>query len=65
MKDTPCHVLVNQYNKNPIDARNILQQLIDSGADLNRQNKDGWTPVHCAIKKVSITALQGIIDVAR
>lgn len=25
MRDTPCHVLVNQYNKNPMEARNILQ----------------------------------------
>lgn len=65
MGDTPCHVLVNQYNKNPVEARNILQQLVDSGADLNRQNKDGLTPLHCAIKKVSISAIQGIIDVSK
>ena len=62
-KDTPCHLLVSCFNRNPHIARLIMQLLSDAGGDLNAKNKEGCTPLHWAIKKTSFQAIQALIEI--
>jgi Ankyrin repeats (3 copies) len=61
--DTPLHLLVNVYMKNAIAAKKILGFLIDSGADPNIKNNEGWTPLHLAVKKSSLDVVEALISV--
>ena len=36
--------------------------LIKSGANVNAKNKEGWTPLHIAIKKASLSAIAFLLD---
>ncbi len=38
--DQPLHLLMTVYSKNIIAARNILNFLVEAGADLNAKNHD-------------------------
>ena len=45
---TPLHVAVGLSGENKKNATDLLNTLIEKGADRNARNKDGWTPMHVA-----------------
>ena len=45
---TPLHVAVGLSGGNKKNATDLLNTLIEKGADRNARNKDGWTPMHVA-----------------
>ena len=53
------------YSKNIIAARNILHFLVEAGADLNAKNHDQWTPLHLAVKKGCLEAIEGLLSLRK
>ena len=45
---TPLHVAVGLSGENKKNVDDILNVLIEEGADRSARNKDGWTPLHVA-----------------
>lgn len=60
--DTPLHTLINVYMKNPVAAKKILRFLIDAGATINSKNYELWTPLHIAVKKGNIEAVEEFLS---
>ncbi len=57
-KHFPVHFIQNQ----PSDENEIAKLLIKSGVNLNGQNKDGYTPIHQAVKSGSLRLYNLFID---
>jgi len=63
--DTPLHLLVSHFLRNLVGARKILEFLLTSGADINAQNLEGWTPLHLAVKKGSLDIVEALLSSGR
>ena len=61
--DSPLHLLMAAYAKNPEEAKVIVQLLVDFGAALNARNKDGWTPLHIAVRRGNLNATKALLEV--
>ena len=60
--DSPIHTLVNNFMKNMLAARKILEFLANAGADLNVKNYEGWTPMHLAVRKGSLDIVEALLS---
>ena len=61
--DTPLHVLVTVYHKRPAEARELLQLLVDFGANINARNKENWTPLHFAVRRGNLAATKALLEI--
>ena len=61
--DSPLHLLMTAYQKNPDEAKVILQLLYDFGANLNARNKDNWTPLHIAIRRGNLNSTKALLEI--
>ena len=59
--NTPVHLIMNIFSKNPERCKHILNVLIFNGANINDRNSDHWAPIHSAIRKNQEMAIQAII----
>ncbi|EAR84760.1 ankyrin repeat protein (macronuclear) [Tetrahymena thermophila SB210] len=48
---TPLHIAFSIFQKDPLAAKVISEQLLSNGADPNILNKDLWTPLHLAVRR--------------
>ncbi|KAL4466797.1 hypothetical protein ABPG74_010394 [Tetrahymena malaccensis] len=49
--NTPLHMTFSIFQKDPLAAKVISEQLLSNGADPNILNKELWTPLHLAVRK--------------
>lgn len=56
-KNTPLHIVLSIFSKDPESARRIAELLILNGANPNLLNKDCWSPFHLAVKKNQVKAV--------
>ena len=56
--DRPLHILMNVYLKNQVAAKKILGFLVDAGANINGKNNERWTPLHIAVRKGNLEAVE-------
>ncbi|EGR31963.1 leucine rich repeat protein [Ichthyophthirius multifiliis] len=56
--NTPLHFIFSNFIKDPEESAKIAQILLDNGANPNLENNEKWTPLHLAVKKGSIEAVQ-------
>jgi ankyrin repeat protein len=49
--NTPLHLIINIYSKNPDMCRKILIELLERRVHLNILNNDKWAPIHIAVRK--------------
>jgi ankyrin repeat protein len=49
--NTPVHLIMNIFSKNPERCCYILDILLFNGAKINDRNFDYWAPLHIAVKK--------------
>jgi ankyrin repeat protein len=59
--NTPVHLIMNIFSKNPERCKHILNVLIFNGANINDRNSDHWAPIHSAIRKNQEMAIQAIV----
>ena len=49
--NTPLHLIMNIFSKNPEKCKHVLELLYFNGADVNCLNSDRWSPLHTAVRK--------------
>ena len=49
--NTPLHIVMNIFSKNPDRCCHILELLTLNGARVNQKNHDHWAPLHTAVRK--------------
>jgi len=49
--NTPLHLIMNVFSKQPQKCAYIIELLANNGANLNAKNNDYWTPLQLAAKK--------------
>lgn len=54
--NTPLHMLMINFNKNAFSQK-MADKLLESGADPNAQNYEGWSCLDVAVKRGQIQAL--------
>ena len=59
---TSLHCLMAIYSLNSEIASNICKILIEFGANPNKKNKNGWTPLHIAVRREQEEAINWIIS---
>lgn len=59
--DRPLHTLMNVYQKNTVAAKKILGFLVEAGANINSKNNEQWTPLHLAVKKGHLDAVESFL----
>jgi ankyrin repeat protein len=62
--NTCLHMLFSNLNKNPVRGRKMIEQLIAQSADLNKKNKENWTPLHLAVKRNQPDSIKFLIELA-
>ena len=60
--NTPLHYAVALLSENLPRAAEVIQCLIDYGADVNAKNKDGWSPIHIATRRRDVRAIEWTFD---
>ena len=61
--NTPCHLVMNIFSKNPEKCSHILELIAFNGASLNQKNNDFWAPLHTAVRKGQEKAVKAILRV--
>ncbi|KAL4435736.1 hypothetical protein ABPG74_018287 [Tetrahymena malaccensis] len=56
--NAPLHYLFQQYYKNPEESSKIAQMLLDNGANPNLENNEKWSPLHFAVKRGCLEAVE-------
>ena len=53
-----------RHHRNSVDSDGdtALHIAINFGADLNAQNKAGYTPLHCAVLRGSVSCVEFLVD---
>ena len=59
--NTPLHLVMNVFSKNPQKCAYIAEILILNGAKVNIKNNDNWTALHIAARKGQEKGIQTII----
>lgn len=49
--NTPLHLVMNVFSKNPQKCAYIAETLVLNGAKVNIKNNDNWSPLHIAARK--------------
>ncbi len=49
--NTPLHLVMNVFSKNPQKCSYIAETLVLNGAKVNIKNNENWTPLHIAVRK--------------
>ena len=49
--NSPVHLIMNIFSKNPKNCSIILDKLLKKGARVNLLNDDKWAPLHLAVRK--------------
>lgn len=49
--NTPLHLVMNVFSKNPQKCMNICELLVMHGAKVNLKNNDNWAAIHIAARK--------------
>ena len=49
--NSPLHLILSVFSRNPRKCTVIAQTLLQAGALPNAENKDLWTPLHLASRK--------------
>ena len=49
--NTPLHLVMNVFSKNPQKCTYIAETLVMNGASPNIKNNDNWAPLHIAARK--------------
>ena len=58
--NTPIHLIMNIFSKNPERCSTILDLLVEKGAKINQKNLDNWAPLHTAVRKGQESAIKEI-----
>lgn len=58
----PLHYCVAIFDRDPKIYAKTMQLLLKNGADPNLLNNDGWSPLHLAVKKGVIEAVEAMIS---
>lgn len=59
--NTPLHLIMTIFSKNPDRCSYILDLLVYNGADVNKFNHDHWAPIHTALRKGQEAAIKSIV----
>jgi len=59
--NTPLHLVMNVFSKNPQKYAYITEILVMNGAKVNLKNNDNWTPIHLAAKKQQEKGIKTIL----
>jgi len=59
--NTPLHLVMNIFSKNPERCSHILELLAMNGAKVNHKNHDHWAPLHTAVRKGQEKGVNAII----
>ncbi|EAS03797.2 ankyrin repeat protein (macronuclear) [Tetrahymena thermophila SB210] len=54
----PLHYLFQQYYRNPEESSKIAQMLLDNGANPNLENNEKWSPLHFAVRRGCLEAVE-------
>ena len=63
--NTPLHLIMTIFSKNPDRCAYILDLLVYNGAQVNKFNNDNWAPIHTALRKGQESAIKAIITINR
>ena len=61
--NTPMHLVMNVFSKNPQKCASICELLVMNGAKVNVKNNDNWAPIHIAARKGQDKGVQTIIKI--
>jgi ankyrin repeat protein len=59
--NTPLHLVMNIFSKNPERCCHILELLAMNGANLDQKNNDQWAAIHTAVRKGQEKGVNAII----
>lgn len=59
--NTPLHLIMNIFSKNPDKCSNILELLCMNGASTNFKNNDLWSPLQTAVRKGQERGVKAIL----
>jgi len=59
--NTPLHLVMNIFSKNPERCSHILELLTMNGVKVNQKNHDHWAPLHTAVRKGQEKGVNAII----
>jgi hypothetical protein len=59
--NTPLHLVMNVFSKNPQKCAYITEILVSNGAKVNIKNVDNWAPLHIAVRKGQEKGVQTIL----
>ena len=57
----PMHYCMAVFDKDPVIFAKTMHLLLRYGVNPNTLNKDGWSPLHIAVKKGIVEAVDAII----
>ena len=61
--NTPLHLVMNIFSKNPEKCTHILEVLCLNGAKVNCKNNDMWAPLQTAVRKGQEMGVRAILRV--
>ncbi|EAR89626.2 ankyrin repeat protein (macronuclear) [Tetrahymena thermophila SB210] len=60
--NTSLHYIMTIFSRDISNSAKIAEILLEHGADPNIKNKDGWTPLHLAVRRSQYSAVNFAID---
>ncbi|KAL4470219.1 hypothetical protein ABPG74_011830 [Tetrahymena malaccensis] len=60
--NTSLHYIMTIFSRDISNSGKIAEILLEHGADPNIKNKDGWTPLHLAVRRSQYSAVNFAID---